>query len=92
MPSLVTAALVVTASSFIWTTPINLKKFRLNLKRPIEISLLKTFRPPASASTIVIKRIPFPGMKAICEWYHSRYVCMFSMNRSATCTYKPILF
>ncbi|KAG0699996.1 hypothetical protein DFH29DRAFT_854073 [Suillus ampliporus] len=55
---LTTAAFVVPA--LFWTTPINLPKFGLILKRLIRIS---ERQPPTSASTLVIKRIP--GMKAI---------------------------
>ncbi|KAG0697952.1 hypothetical protein DFH29DRAFT_1020543 [Suillus ampliporus] len=58
---LTTAAFVVPA--LLWTTPINLPKFGLILKRLIGISAEDEHQPPTSASTFVIKRIP--GMKAI---------------------------
>ncbi|KAG0697950.1 hypothetical protein DFH29DRAFT_1082093 [Suillus ampliporus] len=58
---LTTIAFVVPA--LLWTTPINLPKFGLILKRLIGISAEDEHQPPTSASTLVIKRIP--GMKAI---------------------------
>ncbi|KAG0694859.1 hypothetical protein DFH29DRAFT_1083630 [Suillus ampliporus] len=54
---------VFAVPAFLWTTPIDLKRFGLILKRLIGISGEKEHQPPTSASALVIKRIP--GMKAI---------------------------
>ncbi|KAG1730253.1 uncharacterized protein EDB91DRAFT_1059590 [Suillus paluster] len=58
---LATAVFVVPA--LLWTTPINLKDLRLNLKRLIGIDVFGEDKHQARKSTLVIKRIP--GMKAI---------------------------
>ncbi|KAG1747917.1 uncharacterized protein EDB91DRAFT_1245386 [Suillus paluster] len=74
---LATAAFVVLA--LLWTTPINLSKFGLILKRLIGISGEDEHQPLTSTSTLVIKRIP--GMKAIFNGIIREYVCMFAANR-----------